>query len=100
MTVKARKPDTGLVKPYRPKPNDFRETFIALGWECIEEHYQTNWRVIRRWIDMEGREDLIAARRAHVEAIWAERRLKRKRYVLGRTVTAVTVRRQLRDDEI
>ena len=81
--------DTGLVRPYRPKPADFRETYIRMGWDGIDEHYGTNWRVIRRWIEEEGRLKLIAARAAFVEAQRADRRSRRKRYVMGRSLTAV-----------
>lgn len=52
---------------WRPKPNDFRERYIEMGWEWIVEHYRTNWKVVARWIDEEGREELKAARAAHVE---------------------------------
>lgn len=88
-----RKHDTGLEKPYRPKPADFRETYIAMGWDGIEEHYGTNWRVVRRWIEEEGREALRAARSAHVRELYADRRAevssraRRRRYVLGQTLT-------------
>lgn len=83
----------GATKPYRPKPSDFRATYIEMGWDGIDEHYGTNWRVIRRWIEQEGRDDLIAARAAHVEAERSKRRRDRaKRYVMGRTLTAVKPR--------
>ena len=59
--------DTGLVRPMRPCPGDFAERFEELGWEGIEEHYRTNWRVIRRWIDECGRDELRAARADHVK---------------------------------
>lgn len=92
MTAPKRVWDTGLVRPYRPKPDDFRATYIAMGWDGIEDHYGTNWRVIRRWIDEEGREQLAADRAAHVRAGLAERRARRSRYVMGRTLTAVQPR--------
>jgi hypothetical protein len=81
-------PDGGT-RPYRPKPADFRVIYLSIGWDGIEEHFQTNWRVIRRWIEEEGREGLIAERAAVVEAQRVESRSRRKRYVLGRTLTAV-----------
>ena len=56
----------GRIKPYHPCPPDFRDRYIELGWEDIAEHYATNWRVIARWIDETGREDLRAARAAYV----------------------------------
>lgn len=83
-----RKHDTGLEKPYRPKPADFRETYIRMGWDGLDEHYNTNWRCIRRWIEEEGREFLRVARAEYVRA---QRKNRRKRYVMGRTMTAVTV---------
>lgn len=85
--VKPRKWDTGLVRPYRPKPADFRERYIEMGWDGIDEHYQTNWRVIRRWIDEEGREELSAARTEHVRAKQKAEHSRRHRYVMGRTLT-------------
>jgi len=57
-----RKPDTGLIRPYRPKPSDFLETFARMGWDGIDEHYRTNWRVIRRWYLEEGEDRCDQAR--------------------------------------
>lgn len=58
-----RKPDTGLVKPYRPAPSDFREVYLRLGQSKeIEEHFNTNWRCIRRWIEECGGDELREAR--------------------------------------
>lgn len=56
--------DTGLEKPYRPCPSDFRDRFLEMGWDGIEDHYNANWRCIRRWIDECGGETLRAERRA------------------------------------
>lgn len=67
----------GTVKPYRPVPRDFRETYIRMGWDGIEDHYCTNTRVIRRWIEEEGRDGLAAARAAYVEGQREERRTRR-----------------------
>jgi len=64
----------------RPKPADFRQVYIAIGWGGIEEHYGTNWRVVRRWIDEEGRDELIAARAAAVDR--QRRRARFRQYVL------------------
>ena len=84
----ARSWDTGLVRPYRPKPPDFRDVYLRMGWDGITDHYRTNWRVIRRWIDEEGREELAAARRAAVlQKNDQERRERARRYVLGRTLS-------------
>ena len=59
--------DSGLIRPYRTCPPDFRERFIELGWEGIEDHYSTNWRCIRRWIEQCGGVDLRRARAAYVQ---------------------------------
>lgn len=69
----------GMVKPYRPKPRDFRERYVEIGWDGIVEHYGTNWRVVCRWMEEEGREGLIAARAAFVEAKREARRLEATR---------------------
>jgi hypothetical protein len=88
-----RRADTGLIKPYREKPADFREMYLILGWGSIAEHYRTNWRVIRRWMIEEGRDSLRAERRAVVKAEYLEPGMeaeginRRKRYVLGRTLS-------------
>lgn len=89
-----RKPDTGLIRPRRPIPRDFREMYLAMGWDGIEDHYRTNWRVIRRWIQEAGGDELRAARKAVVRAqglralhpvpVEASRR---RRYVMGQTLT-------------
>jgi hypothetical protein len=79
--------DTGLIRPYRPCPPDFRERFLEMGWDGIDEHYRTNWRVIYRWIEQCGGEALRAERRA-LSGGTARPKLRRaKRYVLGRTLT-------------
>ncbi|WP_066795102.1 hypothetical protein [Sphingomonas soli] len=86
--------DTGTVRPYRPCPVDFREVFLRLG-QCkeIEEHYATNWRIIIRWIEQSGGDDL---RRERARLIGSELKLsphrRSARYVMGRTLTAVTSR--------
>lgn len=87
--------DTGLVRPYRRCPGDFREVFLRLGYSKeIEEHYHTNWRVIRRWIEETGGDDLRAERRA-VSGGTARPKLRAgqraRRYVLGRTLSEVKV---------
>lgn len=68
----------GKTRPYRPKPANFREIYVQMGWDGIEDHFGTNWRVIRRWIEMEGRAGLIAERAAYVEE---QRALRRRRRV-------------------
>ena len=36
----------GRQRPYRTCPADFRERYIELGWETIQEHYRAGWPVI------------------------------------------------------
>lgn len=39
--------------------------YLRLGWtKELIEHYRTNWRVIRRWIEESGGEELRQARAA------------------------------------
>lgn len=80
-----RKWDTGLVRPYRPAPADFRETYLRIGWDGIEEHYRTNSRCIARWIEECGGDELRLARaRITGQQLRPRRRSKRaKLYVLG-----------------
>ncbi|QTH20812.1 hypothetical protein HRJ34_21190 [Rhizorhabdus wittichii] len=100
--IRKRKPDTGLLRPYRPKPADFRETYILIGWDGIDEHFHTNWRCIRRWIIEQIAEDE-AAGRIHLKAAraaWIREngrllsrtgsRRRAKRYCAGRTLTSVS----------
>lgn len=85
-----RKPDTGMVRPQRPKPHDFRQVYLVLGWGGICEHYRTNWRVVRRWIEEEGREGLkierdeIVARFGRATRYVAGLRMGQRRKVVGR----------------
>jgi hypothetical protein len=58
---------------YRPCPADFRETYIREGWE-VEYIYATNWRVICRWIDECGGEELCHARYAYLREHGRHRR--------------------------
>jgi hypothetical protein len=82
----------GRTRPYRPCPKDFREVFLQLGQsKDIEDYYRTNWRVIRRWLEEAGGEELRAARRAVTGAParpWLRAENRARRYVLGRTLTA------------
>ena len=92
--------DTGTIRPRRPCPRDFRETYIRLGWDGIVEHYRANWRCIRRWINECGRDELKKARAGYVREhgrktlhtapvgdCTVDRQSRRMRYVLGRTLT-------------
>jgi hypothetical protein len=81
--------DTGLIKPTRPCPHDFRETYICMGWDGITDHYNTNWRCIRRWIIECGGEALKRDRAAYVKAHGAKSlhgKASRRRYVMGQTL--------------
>jgi hypothetical protein len=60
--------------PLRPRPSDFRASFVAIGWGGIEAHYGANSRTIARWIDEEGRDGLTAERAAHVAQVRADYR--------------------------
>lgn len=55
----------GLVRPSacRPCPPDFRERYLEMGWEA-QWYYSTNWRVMCRWIDQCGGQELCDARAA------------------------------------
>jgi hypothetical protein len=79
----------GNIKPYRPCPSDFRERFIEMGWDGIEDHYRTNWRIIRRWIEQSGGDQLRAERRL-VSGGTARPNLRAesraRRYVMGKTL--------------
>lgn len=82
----------GCTRPYRPCPADFAERFIELGQgKEIEEHYRTNWRVICRWIEECGGDDL-RARRYAASGGFARPNKRARRYILGMTMTAVSKR--------
>lgn len=84
--------DTGLERPYRPCPADFAERYIEFGQgKEIEEHYAANWRCIARWIEECGGEEL-RQRRYAVSGGFARPNRRAKRYVLGKTLTAVRPR--------
>jgi hypothetical protein len=90
-----RQADTGLVRPYRPAPADFREVYLRMGWGGIADHYRTNWRVIRRWIEECGGNELREERARVSGRPTAPHRRSGKagRYVLGLTLTAVQSRK-------
>lgn len=62
---------------YRPKPRDFRAVFIELGWG-VKDHYGARCTIILRWLQEEGREQLLAERARHL------RNRRAKNYVMGR----------------
>lgn len=49
----------------RPRPDDFRAIFIALGWRGAIAHYETHGRTIHRWMHEEGWDGLVADRAAY-----------------------------------
>lgn len=60
-------PAAGTTKAYRPKPDGFREVYIRLGFgDELKEHYHTNLRCLRRWVDEEGYDGLHLARREYL----------------------------------
>ncbi len=75
-----------MIRPYRPCPPDFREVFLRLGQtKEIEEHYRTNWRLIIRWIEENGGDEL-RRERAKVTGAPLRPYLRSgvaRRYVLG-----------------
>lgn len=84
--------DTGMVRPYRPCPADFRAVFLVMGQSKeIEEHYRTNWRVIRRWIEEAGG-DALRAERYAVSGGFARPNKRTEsraaRYVMGKRLGA------------
>jgi hypothetical protein len=84
--------DTGLIRPYRPAPKDFRDIYLRLGWDGIEEHYGTNSRCIARWIEECGGEELRQARAA-VSGHPVKPGNRRKPYAAGGKLTGVKSRR-------
>lgn len=84
-----RRNDTGMVRPYRPCPADFKAVFLVLGQSKeIEEHYRANWRCILRWIEECGGEALRAERRAITGATprpTLRQGSRARRYVMGQT---------------
>lgn len=89
----SRRPDTGLQRPMRPLPDDFRAVFLRLGQTReIEEHYRTNWRVIRRWIEEAGGDEL-REERARVSGGFVRPRQRSsvaRSYVLGQRLRVMT----------
>lgn len=60
-------PIAGTTKAYRPRPADFRDAYVRMGFsDDLKEHFRTNIRVLRRWVDEEGYRELHAARREYL----------------------------------
>lgn len=83
---RTRRPHTdGFTHPYRPAPADFRDVFLRIGWDGIEEHFRTNSRCIARWIEECGGDEL-RDERARVtgrKGFPKRRSTLARRYVLG-----------------
>lgn len=82
----------GPVRPYRPKPRDFRQKFIELGWDTVGEHYRASWKAIKRWVREEGTEELANERRKYLEQQYPGRKVpgRRPRTAAGRYVMGMT----------
>lgn len=52
---------------WRTLPADFRERYLADGWEA-QTDLRCNWRTFCRWIDQAGGDELRAARREVIKA--------------------------------
>ncbi len=52
-------------------PADFPDVFVRLGWEEIEEHYDTGQTVVKRWMRLVGEQRLIELRRAYLRKVRA-----------------------------
>lgn len=89
--MSSRPPCTGMVRPYRQLPDDFREKFVELGWAGIAAHYRAHDRTIARWIEEAGGEELRAERSTFAGVPRFPSR-RSKRYVLGRTLTPMSER--------
>lgn len=71
-------------------PDDFRELWPQLGWDAGKAHWCCDGRKIAVWLDEAGRVELSAARDRFKNAQGLLRsRERRKRYVLGRTLSRV-----------
>ena len=62
-----------LPGPRRPMPPDFPDMFVRLGWDAIEDHYDTGQTVVKRWMREAGEQLLIEMRRGYVRKLHAAR---------------------------
>lgn len=84
--------DLGFIRPYRPMPKDFEETFIRVGWEGIGAEYRAHTRTICRWIKECGEDRLREAREVYLRKTRWPNGVpgnRRKRYVLGKTLRKI-----------
>lgn len=75
-------PRPGERVAYRPKPLNFRDVFIRTGWRGSEEEFRAHGSMVARWVDEEGRKELLAARLAYR----VRNRSRASRYVAGRAL--------------
>jgi hypothetical protein len=54
-------------------PQHFPDMFVRLGWEAIEDHYDTGQTVVKRWMREAGEQLLIEMRRGYVRKLHAAR---------------------------
>lgn len=87
-----RDPDA-VRRPSRAVPPDFETRWPALGWgkeTGAEYEWGCHSRTISRWLDEVGRDRMILARKKYRDAQrTVASRARRKRYVLGRTLSPV-----------
>ncbi|MET0364138.1 MAG: hypothetical protein ABW169_05750 [Sphingobium sp.] len=85
-------PVAGATIGYRLKPADFRDKYIRMGFgDELREHYRTNYRALRRWVDEEGYQELHDARREYLKATkWPNGAPgnRKRRYVMGQTLVS------------
>lgn len=75
-------PRAGECVAYRSKPQNFRDVFIRTGWRGSEEEFGAHGSMVARWVDEEGRKELLAARMAYR----IRNRSRASRYVAGHTL--------------
>lgn len=89
------------IQPYRPMPTNFPELFAQHGWDGIEAECGAHKSTIKRWMLDYGEDTLRQMRRDWLERKYAAlgrkvpggwRPGRAKRYVLGRTLSAVIPR--------
>lgn len=77
-------------RPYRPLPRNFVERWPRVGWSGAEMEWHAHARTVSRWLNECGRSEMIMARKAYLDAERAvQGRARRKRYVMGRTLTPI-----------
>lgn len=83
-------PAKGTRQPYRAVPGNFVALWPSIGWSAAEAVWQAHARTIARWVDECGRDRMVLARHAYLQAERViQGRARRKRYVLGRTLSPI-----------